>query len=49
MHIVDAINDALRRKLITLREIKGAKLTSKERQLLSGLLRRVNYSKADEV
>jgi len=49
IHIVDAINDALRRRLITFTQIKDAKLTPEERQLLIGLLRRVNYSKVDEI
>lgn len=49
IHIVDAINDALRQRLITFNQIKEAKLTPNERELLTGLLRRVNYSKADEI
>jgi hypothetical protein len=49
IHIADAINDALRRRLITFTQIKDAKLTPEERQLLIGLLRRVNYSKVDEI
>lgn len=49
IHLVDAINDALRQKLITFNEMKEAKLTQHERELLTALLRRVNYSKADDI
>ena len=49
IHLVDAINDALRQKLITFNEMKEAKLTPRERDLLTALLRRVNYAKADDI
>lgn len=49
IHVVDAVSDAIRQKLITPRQIKEAKLTQHEREILIGLLRRVNYSKVDEI
>lgn len=49
IHLVDAINDALRRKLITFNEIKRANLSPHQRELLIGLLHRVNYEKVNEI
>jgi hypothetical protein len=48
-HIVDAINDALRRRLITFEQFKEARLTPGDRAKLIALLRRVKYSKADDL
>jgi predicted transcriptional regulator of viral defense system len=49
IHLVDAMNDALRQRLTTFNQMKEATLTPHEKQLLIDLLRRVNYSKADEI
>jgi predicted transcriptional regulator of viral defense system len=49
IHIADAINDALQRKLITLSMLKKANLTPHERKLLTDLLWKVNYAKANEI
>jgi hypothetical protein len=46
IHIVDAINDAFRQTLITFNDIKKAKLNPHERELLTGLLQQVKYSRA---
>jgi predicted transcriptional regulator of viral defense system len=49
IHIVDAINDAFRKTLITFNDIKKVKLTARERELLTGLLHEVNYSRVHEI
>lgn len=48
-HIGEAITEALRKGYISHRQMKEAKLTPYQRELLVGLLRQTNYPKVDEI
>ncbi|HEY9778194.1 MAG TPA: hypothetical protein V6C81_30805 [Planktothrix sp.] len=49
IHIADAMDDALRKKLITFNEIKEARLEYPVKQLLIGILRCIDYPRVHEI
>jgi predicted transcriptional regulator of viral defense system len=49
IHIVDAMNDALRRQLFTHRQLKKAASTLEEKAMLIEILQRIKYPKINEI